>query len=100
MADEEYGQLLSFNGLQFGESTEHAFVHGVEFGQLWALMRGGTVAEISETIHAINREVVERAAAAEGWTAEFRDVADGWIVVDMKKSQASRRNPSGLRVVN
>lgn len=29
-----YGLVVSFSDLPYGETTEHAFVHGVELGQL------------------------------------------------------------------
>lgn len=101
-----YGFVLSFNGLPFGETTEHAFVHGFELGQLWQRMRSGTESEIEGTFHAINREAIERACAAEGWSVTITDatdetgkIYDTWVVVKLTKATRARSNPNGLRVV-
>lgn len=59
--------------MPFGDSPEHAFVHGVEFGQLWQRMRSGTESEISGTFHTANREVIERACAA-----AIREAMEAW----------------------
>ena len=32
---DSYGLLVSFNGLEYGATTEAAFVHGYEAGQIW-----------------------------------------------------------------
>ena len=95
-----FGLVVSFSGLPFGDSPEHAFVHGVEFGQLWQRMRSGTDSEISGTFHTANREVIERACAAEGWTIEVKltDYAE-WITATLSKTAKTRTNPRGLRVV-
>lgn len=104
--DSKYGLVVSFTGLPFGDSPEHAFVHGVEFGQLWQRMRSGAEAEIEGTFHASNREVIERACAAEGWasvcsmaTDESGKKYDEWIFVKMSKTAKAKPNPHGLRVV-
>jgi len=100
-----YGLLVSFAGLPFGDNAEHAFVHGVEFGQLWQRMRSGSEAEIEGTFHSVNRMAIERAAAAEGWICEFSDVADetktfdGWVNAKLRKVATAKPNPHGLRVV-
>lgn len=100
-----YGLLISFTGVPFGDSTEHAFVHGAEFGQLWQRMRSGREAEIKGTFHAVNRMAIERAAAADGWSCEFSEVSyetttfDDWVNVTLRKIAAAKPNPHGLRVV-
>lgn len=102
---EGYSLLVSFAGLPFGDNPEHAFVHGVEFGQLWQRMRYGSEAEIEGTFHAVNRMAIERAAAAEGWTCEFSIVTDetttfdGWVNVVLRKVATAKPNPRGFRVV-
>lgn len=102
----EYGLVFSFSDLPFGETTEHAFVHGVELGQLWQRMRSGSEAEIEGTFHAINRTAIERCAAADGWEVEFKDATDEsgasyneWLFAALKKVAVAPPNPHGLRVV-
>lgn len=95
-----FGLVVSFSGLPFGDNTEHAFVHGVEFGQLWQRMCSGTESEISGTFHTANRDVIERACAAEGWTVEVKPTDyDEWIEATISKTTKARTNPRGLRVV-
>lgn len=98
--DNSWGLVLSFTGLDFGETTEHAFVHGVEFGQILQRMLESREAEIEQLIHTINCTAIERACAAQGWSAEFRDMADGYTTAVLRKTSAARPNPHGLRVVN
>jgi hypothetical protein len=95
-----YGLVLSFSGLYQTMPEEHAFVHGVEFGGLWARMWAGTEAEIEETVHATNRQIIERAAASQNWTCQFKltDYPE-WQVVAMTKCGVAKNNPHGLRVV-
>lgn len=64
MNEEEtsYDLVLSFSGLYETMPEEYAFVHGVEFGQLWSRMASGAEAEIEVTTHEANREVIARAA--------------------------------------
>lgn len=95
--------LVSFAGVDYGENTEHAFVHGVEFGMLWQRMQAGTEAEIQMTVHDINRTVIERACAADGWGVTFAPTeppTPGWLVIKAVKQRAARDNPRGLRVVS
>ena len=103
MSDDEtqYGLVLSFSGLYQTMPEEHAFVHGVEFGQLWFRMSSGDEAEIDTVTHTENRTVIERAAAAKGWEAEIKasDVT-GWDYTKLKKVRAEKLNPHGLRVIH
>lgn len=95
-----YGLVLSFDGLYPTMAEEHAFVNGVEFGQLWHRIRAGREAEIDETVHAANRTTIERAAASQGWQAEFKDTGEPtWLFVTLRKVRAERQNPHGLRAV-
>ena len=95
-----YSLLLSFSGLYQTMPEEHAFVHGVEFGGLWAQMRSGTTADIEQTCHVANRTVIERAAASQGWTAEIKPTDyPEWIAVRLMKVASAKPNPHGLRVV-
>jgi 1,4-alpha-glucan branching enzyme len=101
MTDEPYGLVLSFTGLEFGETTEHAYVHGFEMGQLWQRMRGGHEAEIAECFHASNRVAIERAATSQGWMVEVTPTEYAeWIDVKLTKAKPATSNPHGLRVVN
>ena len=101
-----FGLLVSFRDLPFGETTEQAFVHGMELGQLWQRMRSGQEAEIDGTFHSINRTAIERCAVADGWDVEFRAATDetgqsydGWLFASLKKVANAKTNPHGLRVV-
>lgn len=101
-----WGLVLSFGGIYPTREEEHAFVQGFEMGCLDALMNGGTVAEIERTMHTANRAMVERAAAAYGWSLEITPCMDGagndvpdYIMIKMSKTTAARPNPHGLRVV-
>lgn len=103
MSDEEtsYGLVLSFFGLYPTMPEEHAFVHGVEFGGLWARMSSGAEAEIEATTHEANREVIARAAAAKGWEVECHSSGTAtWDYTKLRKIKSERGNPHGLRVVN
>lgn len=96
----DWGLAVSFAGLDFGDSAEHAFVHGVEFGQLWQRMRHGSEAEIDTTIHVANRAAIERACAADGWSCEITDSdVEGWAFASLKKTAKAGGNPHGLRLV-
>lgn len=98
--DTTYGLVVSFAGLYPSDAEERAFVHGVEFGRLWHRMRSGQEAEMEATVHAINRAVIERACASQGWSAEFRDTGEpSWLFVTLRKVKPERRNPHGLRSV-
>lgn len=99
-AEAGWGLVLSFSGLYQTMPEEHAFVHGVEFGQLWHRMSSGAEAEIETATHTENRTVIERAAAAKGWHAEIKpsDVP-GWDLTVLRKVRAERINPHGLKVV-
>jgi len=102
MVDQEtsYGLVLSFSGLDYGASAEHAFVHGFEVGQIWQRMRSGAEAEISAMIHTINRVVIERAAAADGWDCEITTTSiPEWSEVALTKRRAAMANPHGFQVV-
>lgn len=97
---ESYGLIISFSGVDFGSDPEHAFVHGVEWGQLWQRMRSGTEAEIEQCFHTANRVLIERAAAADGWDVQITPTEFAeWINVKLAKQRAARQNPHGLRVV-
>ena len=102
MTDEtSYGLVLSFSGLYENMPEEHAFVHGVEFGGLWARMKSGDEAEIDATAHLANKTVIERAAVSQGWDLECLDAGDGcWMTIKLTKVRSERTNPHGLRVVN
>lgn len=92
----DYGLIVSF------PDQSASFVHGFEAGGLWQQMRGGAVAEIEQTTHVENREVIARMAAAEGWSIEVkRSGVDGWDQSSLAKiaKAPERRNPTGLRVV-
>lgn len=102
----EWGLVLSFANLDYGQSTEHAFVNGFEVGEIWARMKSGREAEIEATVHSINVEAFRRAAAADGWdiTITASEAEGGhapeWSIVKLTKVQAPERaNPHGLRVV-
>lgn len=101
----DWGLRLSFAGLPFGETPEHAYVNGFELGQLWRRVTSGVEAEIAETMHAENAEAVRRMAAAEGWTVEIVPAladgkpVEGWVEIAMTKVASARPNPHGLRVV-
>lgn len=102
MSDDEttYGLVLSFSGLYETMPEEHAFVHGVEFGQLWARMASGAEAEIETTTHEANREVIARAAAAKGWELDCTPSGTPtWDFTTLRKVRAEKPNPHGLRVV-
>ncbi len=100
MSDDVYAKELSFKGLAFHADPEHSFVHGVEFGLLYERMHSGREADIYAQVRAANREVIERACAAEGWSLVVvpTDV-DEWIEVKMSKRSKLRHNPSGIRLV-
>lgn len=98
-----WGLVLSFSGIDFGDNTEHAFVHGFEAGQIWQRMVAGHEAEIDTTCHKANRTLIERAAAAQGWSADIEDVpgcGDHYIRVRLTKTAPAKHNPHGLRVVS
>lgn len=98
--DGGYGLVVSFSGLYSTDAEERAFVHGVEFGRLWHRMRSGQEAEMEETVHTVNRGVIERAAASQGWDVEFRDSGEpSWLFMILRKTKPERRNPHGLRAV-
>lgn len=103
MADDtetSYGLVLSFEGLYPTMPEEHAFVHGVEFGQLWQRMSEGYEAEIETTTHEKNRDVIARAAAAEGWEVECKPSGTpAWDFTTLRKVRAEKPNPHGLRVI-
>ena len=95
-----FGLVLSFSGLYPTMPEEHAFVHGVEFGQLWHRMSSGDEAEIETTTHTENREVIARAAAAKGWEVECTPSGTPtWDFTKLCKVRAERPNPHGLRAV-
>lgn len=95
-----YGLVVGFSGLYPTEAEEFAFVHGVEFGRLWHRMRDGHEAEMEETVHAVNRAVIERACASQGWDVEFRDTSEpSWLFVTLRKARPEKHNPHGLRAV-
>jgi len=95
-----YDLVLSFDNLFQTMPEERAFVHGVEFGGLWHRMVLGAEAEIQATTHTENREVIARAAAAKGWTAESNPSGiEGWDFTKLCKVRAEQPNPHGLRVV-
>lgn len=101
----DWGLRLSFEGLSFGKTPEHAYVNGFELGQLWSRVTSGTEAEIVATMHAENDEAVRRMAAAEGWVVSVAPALadgvpiEGWVEVSMTKVINARPNPHGLRVV-
>lgn len=98
--DTAYSLVLSFDGLPFAPDPEHAFTHGVEFGMLWSRMKGGQEAEIAQCFSSANRVVIERAAAAEGWSVETKSTEyPEWIDVRLTKTAPAKLNPHGLRVV-
>lgn len=87
--------------VSFPDQSE-SFVLGFEAGGLWQRMRAGDRAEISETVHAENRDVIARMAAAEGWEVATSPTAvPGWDTIRMTKVKAApdRPNPQGLRIV-
>jgi hypothetical protein len=97
---QSWGLVLSFTGLNYGETTEHAFVYGFEVGGIYERMKSGREAEIETTVHAINEEIYRRAAAAEGWGIEIKPSGtDGWSELKLTKKRAAVVNPNGLRVV-
>jgi 1,4-alpha-glucan branching enzyme len=105
MSEESYGLVLSFTGLEFGETTEHAFVYGFEMGQLWERMRSGREAEIIGTFNAVNKTAIERACAADGWEADFTPCRDevgndypAHVFATLRKTKKAQPNPHGLRV--
>ena len=96
-----FGLVLSFSGLYQTMPEEHAFVHGVEFGGLWAAMTAGQAAEIEKTVHTVNREIIERAAVSQGWVAEFKTTTiPEWLECTLTKTASAKPNPHGLRVVS
>lgn len=95
-----YGLVLSFTDLYPTMPEEHAFVHGVEFGELWSRMSSGAEAEIETTTHEKNREVIARAAAAKGWEVECKPSGTPtWDFTTLRKVRVEKSNPHGLRVV-
>ena len=99
-ADTSYGLVLSLSGLYPSIQEEHAFVHGVEFGQLWHRMSSGREAEIELATHEANREVIARAAAAKGWALECKPSGTPtWDFTTLRKTKTERPNPHGLRAV-
>lgn len=99
----EFAMVMSYAGLPFGDDPEHAFVNGVEIGMLWNRMESGTEAEIDGTFHAANREAVERACVALGWTCEIvaatdetGSPCDGWIFAKLTRTQ---EKPPKFRVI-
>lgn len=96
-----YGLVVSFAGLYPTMAEEHAFVQGVEFGQLWHQMSAGREAEIELTTHEANREIIARAAAAKGWELESKPSGTPtWDYTRLTKKKAlDRPNPHGLRAV-
>jgi hypothetical protein len=96
-----YALVLSFSGLYPTMPEEHAFVHGVQFGELWHRMSRGDEAEIEATTHEANREVIARAAAAKGWELEVKPSGTPtWDFTTLRKVKTARPNPHGLRAVN
>lgn len=95
-----YSLVVSFSNLYPTMPEEAAFCHGVEFGGLWRDMTQGSKAEIKATTHAVNRTVIARAAAAQGWELSVRgSEIDGWDYTVLRKVAAARSNPHGLHVV-
>lgn len=99
-SDDDYSMILSLANLYPTVAEEHAFIHGLEFGGIYGRMRSGNEAEIEETTHVANREVFQRAAAAEGWTIEVTPHCDTWDQTKLIKTGEAKSNPHGLRVVN
>lgn len=104
--DQGWGLALSFAGLfppaadGAASPEEVAFVLGFEVGQIWQRMCDGREAEIRQTCQSQNRIVIERAAAARGWTVEITQTAyPEWVDVTLVKAGPARYNPHGLRVV-
>lgn len=99
MTDEGYGLLCSFDGLFNDDPSrriEGAFVLGVEFGGVWAALKGR--AEYEVTFHAENNEAFRRMATALGFDFEASPTeppTEGWNVAKFR-----RRPPrSHLRIV-
>lgn len=104
--DQGWGLALSFAGLfppaadGAAPPEEVSFIRGFEAGQIWQRMCDGREAEIRQICHSENRVVIERAAAAKGWTVEIGKTAyPEWVDVTLVKAGPSRHNPHGLRVV-
>lgn len=70
----EYEPLLTF------DRSGRKFALGFECGRIWALCRSDE-AEISETVHAANAEMMLRIAESTGRPVESTDVDDQWIEV-------------------
>jgi hypothetical protein len=95
-----YSLLLSFEGLYPSMEEEHAFVHGVEFNEIWRRMRDGKEAEIETATHVENRKIICRAAASQGWDAEIAPSGiEGWDTTKLRKVRPERHNPHGLRLI-
>ena len=104
MSDQQkdgYVLLLSFEGLYPTMAEEHAFVHGVEFNEIWRRMRDGKEAEIDTATHVENRIVIYRAAASQGWDVEIvPSEIEGWDTTKLRKARSERHNPHGLRLID
>ncbi len=99
MTDVEHGLLCSFSGLFPSDPDgriDEAFVLGVEFGMVWAALKGQT--EYEKIVHAENQEAFRRAANALDFDLEMEPTkppTQGWVVARFKRREARPR----LRIV-
>lgn len=99
--EEGWGLVLSFAGLYATIEEEHAFVHGFEFREIYADMKANKMLTIERTAHVENRKVIERAAAALGWSFEATpSESSGWDCIKLVRVRPERNNPHGLKVVS
>lgn len=78
--------------VSFPDQTAN-FVHGFEAGMIWQRMRAGEQHIDAITVHAENREVLQRMADAEGYEAAFFTITDCDEWLNLEMSRRPRRGP-------
>lgn len=77
--DSDWGLMVAFT------DDSPSFVNGFEAGIIWALLEAGQ-ASIERTVHAENREVIERMARRMGYSCEFVETeVEGWLELVLTK---------------
>lgn len=94
MSEEQYGLIVSF------PDQSQSFVLGFEAGMIWKRLESGE-AEFSETVHADNRDVIERMVEAMGLSVRMIDThVEGWIIANIHRQTRPKLNlvNGGLQV--
>lgn len=91
---DNYNLIVSFT------DESPSFVHGFEAGQIWQDMNNNRPIDL--TVHAENREIIERMAVASGYEAVFMNTElKEWLYLraEKRRPRPESGNPNGLRIV-